>query len=470
MHVKLDTNLIRRLTPARLTSHFNSLLSLHPGAEADVTSQLLQLVEREAIASTVFVVWLYQTKSPKTLLAALDQDFSVHIRTRGINQLTNLLRTKRWRNIWDGIGGTARLLSLLAQFSAAHVEQFMSRMGRGVNGRVDEERGRMIAELLQGLLPLLFPEVVLKTVDERRFTDGSGKSLYAVLLPMCDSHFVNMVANDKTKMSICNPKFIDPILQPPQFKLLPSYWNSLRTSGQRRLLIPLESLILSFPISPRHIPGISQWMQFSLHLLRQLAADPDIEVDAKLLVTTTIILPLVRKAWKCRHRIAKHDMESIFDCSIKYLDAHPEDMRLITIDCYTNKHEFLYYLTRMWEFSSQSKFFTDCLSSILQKTQNESLPGLYVWRGATIIVAWVEPSKRYDLLRLFLLNYREKTFDLDKDEDLTTLLPKFDADQSEKWDLSSILKLVDHKHGLDLVRRTGGTIGEYYLYFIETKL
>lgn len=155
-----------------------------------------------------------------------------------------VLQSKGWQEVWDGVGGTAGLLNLLAQFSAAHVEKFLSRMSRRIKGPNDEDRGKRFAELLQGLLPPPPPDAILKTLDERRFIDASGYSLYGKLVPACDSEFISTVIGDDSKASLHNPKIIGPLVSPPQLKVLPYEWRGAMTLGQRRLLDPLESLIL----------------------------------------------------------------------------------------------------------------------------------------------------------------------------------------------------------------------------------
>jgi hypothetical protein len=415
MTSKLDYNVIRGLTPPELTSHFSRLLGQYPNSEQEISTQLLHLVEREAFPPTVFIAWLYIANSSKTVLQALKQEFSIYIRALAINRLARVLQSKGWRQVWDEVGGTAWFLSLLAQFSAAHVEKFLVRMSRRIKGPKDEERGERIAELLQSLLPSVFPDASLKTSDERRFIDGSGYSLYANLLPACDSEFISTVIGDNSKAPLHNPKIIGPLKSYPQFKLLPLEWRGAMTRGQRRLLDPIEPLILSIPLSPSSMPGISDAMVFQMELLRKLTLQKDIELDEKLDVLATTILPLLKRAWSRRRRIQIQNLEEVFTCCFNFLITHPEDRRHFTFE----RGTFLYYVLRGWDCSLPERpFFEDCLVSILRKMWYESGS---VWTYAKYFISWVDLSKRYRLLRIYLMHYGQKNIDLDRDEDLMAL-------------------------------------------------
>jgi hypothetical protein len=94
MAIKFDTNLLRKSTPSNLASHFLGLLKNDPASEDHISTKLFSLVEQEALPPKVLSVWLSISKSPNTLLRALQQDFSIFIRLIGIKNLSKSWRTE----------------------------------------------------------------------------------------------------------------------------------------------------------------------------------------------------------------------------------------------------------------------------------------------------------------------------------------------------------------------------------------
>jgi hypothetical protein len=415
--------------------------------EQEIISELLRLAEREAVSPKVFHVWLYISGSPAALTAGLKQSFSVDIRSKSISRFVKVLQSKHWIEAWNGIRGAQGLLSLLAQFSAAHVHQFFSKMDRIMKGPVIDERGTNITAVLQGLLHSLFPESPIKTTDVRYFAN-SGCSLYAKLLPMCDSQFARMVIEDESKTSIHNKNFIEWMFRPPQFNLLPPSWQLLMEWRKRDALTAFQNLILAFSMTQRHLPGFSQSMQFKLHLIRELVAHEDTKAPEQISIME-IIMPLATKAWRRRHQIAGQHFEDIFVYCCKYLHSHPIRMELGNLV----REGFLHYLVRAWAETSQGLPLQESLVLVIQEIHYCNDFDLASqekgWYYAGIFVPWVELSKRYNLLRLFSMNFRKKNIELDRDDDLMAV---------EKFHLK-ILRLIEPDMGLKVLRRIRGSDG-----------
>ncbi|KAF8849565.1 hypothetical protein BDZ45DRAFT_229443 [Acephala macrosclerotiorum] len=253
---------------------------------------------------------------------------------------------------------------MLARFSVTHVKTFLNRVARRKRYKHPdvEERGRHFSELLQGLLPSLFPETRTKTVDKRRFVDESGHSLFARLLFACDSNFVDSIIHDATKSSLHNPKIIGNVQSPPQFKQLPREWREAMTQGQRKLIQPLEPLIISIPLVESSIPGITDLMTFSLNLVTGLTIQRDIKIDEQLSFLKIVIVSLARTACRRRVRIGPQNLELVFDCCCKFLDSRPEYIYQLNFEL----HSFLCYLIQAWDFAPEERpFFNNCLKSIL---------------------------------------------------------------------------------------------------------
>ena len=119
MIANLDTRRIRSATPAELRDYYSQILKDAPIGE--VTTQLLQVVERGSIPPITFAPWLGVAKSPSVIREALTQNVSVLIRKFAIKQLRKALCSSRWKETWEGIGGTAGVLDIFADLSVLEV-------------------------------------------------------------------------------------------------------------------------------------------------------------------------------------------------------------------------------------------------------------------------------------------------------------------------------------------------------------
>lgn len=182
----MDPTRILELAPPELAAYFRRLLKDHADAEESLTASLFAAIERESLPPSVISVWLSIARSPSGLLQALTQEFSVSIRQFAIKRFFKLLRRKQWLETWDGVGGTPGLLTLLKDFSVLEVNMCLVRFSRWQTAHDRTEKQAKVTELLQGLLPYLYPDAPSQTSDERLF-----KGKYQLLLPRCSLVFVD---------------------------------------------------------------------------------------------------------------------------------------------------------------------------------------------------------------------------------------------------------------------------------------
>src|SRR6266536_1679828 len=185
----IDNSSLRQLAPPELAIYFCRLSKYHP--EESISTHLFSAVERQSLPPTVLSVWLSIARTPATLLEALAQVFSVQTRRIAIKRLFKLLRESRWRETWEGLGGTPGLLSLLKGFSVLEVKFCLNLLPRCLNGPERTEKQTKVTELLRGLLPSIYPDAPFKNSDERPLLRH-----YQLLLPGCNSEFVDEILRD----------------------------------------------------------------------------------------------------------------------------------------------------------------------------------------------------------------------------------------------------------------------------------
>jgi hypothetical protein len=151
----LDTHRQRASTPSELRDYYKQLLE--NVSITEITTQLLQAVERGSIAPLTFVPWLGVSKSPATIRLALTQNLSALIRILGIERLRLALCSKRWRETWHGVGGVAGLLDIFSALSVREVKEVCRAIRWCRKGTDLGEKRECFTKLFKGLYPDYFP-------------------------------------------------------------------------------------------------------------------------------------------------------------------------------------------------------------------------------------------------------------------------------------------------------------------------
>jgi hypothetical protein len=399
---------LRESPPKELAIHLRKLLGQFP--EQEISTHLLSAVEVESLPPTVLLVWLSISRSPATTLQALKQEFSILVRSVAIKRFKKDLRGKTWRETWDGVGGTSGLLSLLSQFSVLDIKLFASRMHRGLKGPDVQEKRAKITELLHGLLPLIYPQSIFKSSDERPLVYE-----YSRLVPGCSTGFVDELLRGEKRALLTNDSCRVKDLVQEQHEAIRRYCLDMifeSKENQIDLTAYLRPLCRSVPSLPSNVPGFSESMLFSLNLLKSLVARPEIKLKT-FSVLTDLIEPLLRRA---RNRLGVSQVGEVVDLSIKYLEAHSE---VVTHRLHFTPGGLLHICIRLWGLQSSMRVDFEprlvSLFKLIPEYRNRDLQEI------STVLTWVKRHSRYHLLQLIFLHYGGKKVDIGNEEDLKGL-------------------------------------------------
>jgi hypothetical protein len=441
MAISFDHSIIHGGSCEMLADHFRDLLKDYP--EQEISVHLFDLAQKEAVSPVALDVWLSFATSPKTLLAALKQEFSVFLRLRAIRQFVQFWSGPRWKDFWKMIGGIPGVLSLLEQFSVQEVEKFFTGMRWHTN---DPERRELMTQLQQALLPLKYPYSSYKNTDERPIYG------FYHLFPACDEEFVkNNFIDDKGD-------YLEDRLIEKLYRIFQNYCLDIKNWKDEmptpRLSKLFKSLAQNIPPLPSTIPlpGFSESMRFSFDLLTLLLKQDEIKIVRTNAVRREIINPLLRRAWNKRRNIGWDKLDEIIRLCLQFVERWPEVVTQLTDD--DQKSGLLYYLVLSWAYSpSTITSFNDHLVGILKK-----LPVGFdrqFWNIVDEDFKWVRRWHRYSLLKLFFLHLGPRSIDIENEEDLKSL-------DVGLWPPKIFLDM-EQKDGLQLLQRVVGAKGDGFL-------
>jgi hypothetical protein len=169
--------------------------------EDQILAHLFAAVKQESLLPTVLSIWLSTSRSPVTLLHALEQEFSVLVCSSAIKHFPKLLRRKRWMETWNGVCGTPGLLSLFNQFSVWEVKRFLTRIPAVSMTRALKKGERESLSSFMAFFPSS-TQTTLKSSDERPPVD-----LYSSLVPTCSSKFVDELLRNAPSPLLSNQRY-----------------------------------------------------------------------------------------------------------------------------------------------------------------------------------------------------------------------------------------------------------------------
>ncbi|KAF2434473.1 hypothetical protein EJ08DRAFT_693509 [Tothia fuscella] len=408
----LDTDFLRLKSATEMALYF--LQCLKTSSDQDITTSLFRLAEQEAISPVVVHIWLCVSKSPQTLQVGLRHKNSVSIRTTAIKRLAKLWASKSWERVWEGLGGTPGWLSLLATFSVLEVQIFVREMRRVCRRGPDiQQRGEKISCLLKGLLPSFYTDADHKTSDERPVIDGFGHSLYAPLLPACDSAFVDEVLQSDQKIILKHQQRVDHVLLTAHYELLQFYCIHANTRKRHQLQQYLKPLMKRYP-GIRRASGYSESMAFSLDLLHKLVADPKSDLGDGTSTTKSLIEPLVKRAWTRRLKVGA-EFNKLISLCLNFFETHQSESKNLNFE----QNGLLYFLVLSWAHSPSDDVESESnLVSLLKKMPYDSSN---LWSNTINLFSWVREPLRYLILKFVLLHNNPENIDLDVDDDLKRL-------------------------------------------------
>jgi len=399
MTAGLDTRRIRSSTLAELRDYYRQILNDAPIQET--TTQLLLAVEKGSVSPLAFAPWLGVAQSPLATREALIQDNSVLVRKFGIKFLRKGLCSPRWRETWDGLGGTAGLLDIFADLSVIEAKAACTAIGRSGRGAEVDAKRQLFTELFKALHPDRFPDAPHKTKDQRAL----GR-FYRLIIPACSKELVDEAIASGSKGTWKDARTKDLVKYYPECM----QGELLQAASAEQ---PPNDNITVYPELLHHHPpgksitkGFSKSMEFSLRLLKTLSNSAHSVVDDETFIDQ-LVNPLMKRAIKNR---ANWDMiQRIVDLTMRYLEAHPSTGCHIT----GIKGDFLQQVAYCW--SQQPSLFEQQLRRLCSHPVfgTASKTNIGHWYN---VFAGVPAKRCYPLLRLC---YHESTsLDLDSDADL----------------------------------------------------
>lgn len=393
--------------PRQIALHLRQLLQ--ESSEKDVSTLLLTAIRLGKVQSSVSHIWLSVTKSPTTLIEAIIQTHSVHLRRVGIKHLGKALRNKQWRDVWDAVGGTEGFLSLFATLSTREVGLLSRLLKKSRNGHTEEEKALLITELLTSLFSSNFPNAPFKNPDERLL-----QNRYAVIAPACSQSFVSAFLSDEahplrqylptTDISFqCDHDLL-------QSLTLAAIFDKKSTGFNVSLV--LRRLCQDAPPGQSSLPGFSATMLFSLNLLREIGNGREANISTQSLLTD-VVEPLLTRIQK-RRRALVH-LEEVLRLAIRILQLRCAPGG--PLHSLGHHKGGLFYNVLGW-WSKQRSGSHGMLTDLLQVFELGANRVLKLYQGTH---EDVQPSQRWPLLHLLFLQNPKLHADIGTTEGLQKL-------------------------------------------------
>lgn len=439
MPAPLNTRHIRGCNRRELSNYYKTLpYHDHPDR---ITQQLLQAIERGSIAPITFATWLGVSKSPSAFEQALQQRFSIIVRTDAIKYLGKSLRSSRWKQIWDGLGGTIGLLDIFSNLSVHEVRAACKELGRCSKGEQVSDKRRIITELFMGFQPFEFPEASIRTTDKRPLA-----KYYRYLLPSCDEELVARVLSGDLKdkwqpiKDAYWMRYHPELMRNEQFRALQS--DTATSINEKRL----DDLANQYPKGLGTIPGFSASMDFSLSALQHLVDGESSKLD-DYFVINTLARPLLHRAVK-KNKVWSN-IEDIVNTIMQYLQKHPSAGKEFDV----TEGDVLHLVALCWTHRP------DLFEEKLRKLCAHPVYGTGTYKELTDwedFLSGIRPSRRYALLRLC---FQESTgLDIDDENDLRKVKGKLSDD---------LLNQLEAKEALSLFTRLRVARGDDELVVIQ---
>lgn len=388
-------SLIRASTPPELAKIFLHATSLSANA---VSEHLLSGVVQGSISPSAFRVWLGVSRSPIAIKVALQQDQSVAVRDAGIKQFGKNLKSARWKETWDKLGGVEGLLEFFSDLSIFEIKGVRRTIIRSVKGSGRAEKADRVFQLLNSLLPGFFDgQAGSQNPDKRPLTE-----VYKGLVRMCPPKVVERLLrnadgglNDLFLLENMAQKQVD-VLRPFVLRAIFDKETTWNIQDDPSLLI---GFLQKWPSAAGHEPNLSASMQFSLDLLRRLASSERSLFPDELFIKE-LVEPLVRR---CRRRKADWtQVLEIVKLTADYLSRYPK----AAVHLSFSSDRLIQWVTQSW--SRHPTEFEGPLKDLIRHTGKDV--GLSSFRFSRI-----KTKQRYPLLRLGFLATGQGNLDNDHD-------------------------------------------------------
>ncbi|KAF2251455.1 hypothetical protein BU26DRAFT_539765 [Trematosphaeria pertusa] len=391
----LDSAMLRSSSPREVAEYLRQ--ALNNSSNAEITRQLISLVEIGSHPPSILQIWLSISPSHSTLQQTLKQKASIEVRGLAIKHLQKMLTSSQWQETWDGLGGVPGLLDIFHDLSVREVRGACLAIGFSARGGDVDRKRAVFTELFKSLLPRLFPDASLKTSDHRPLLKH-----YQRLVLGCTEDVVSSVLDGiaDVKWTRLRRNAIMQYHADTLRKLALRYVFEGYPSGEKWL----SPLLSGFPPETTSEPGVSTSMAFSLQVLRRLAREePDKLSDEYFL--NSLVEPLLTRA--VRKRVDWVKIQEIVDLTLPYLERHSGMARKL----HRHHHGLLHLVALCW--SRRSEMFESQFGFLLSYS-HEGMENVGIGRFKPLMEG-VPKSRRYTLLRFCMQVVSGRDLDVEAD-------------------------------------------------------
>ena len=425
----MDSSSLRHMEPRELALHLRHVSEQQSARW--VSTQLLSLVESEALPPTVFNVFLTSVTSCP-LKDALWQRHSKYIRYAAIRRFGKDLKSVHWEDAWQEVGEMEGLLDLFSQLSVLEVKNLSKAIGccpgrSAVKNCI--ERQRRVTELVQCLLYPLYPSRPHQSKDQRPLYGH-----YAKMVPACTSDFVESLFRHQSHLLLQSPNKL--LVQHHSELLLRlvlsaiSREDSLEGVAADRIMDLIALLLQYAPSAPAIEPPFSASMSIALAILERITVEKGVLLPRDIFVSL-LMVPLVRRLRA--HKVDPSHVQQVIQLAASYLQRHKQALS-------PDKGDLLCYVADYW--SSSPSLFEACLIELIGLLRCDLHRGLSRYQD---LMQQAERAQRYDLLRIICLHNADIQVDIDSDDGLKAI-------RIQTWP-TFVFMMLQRDHSLKLLKR-----------------
>lgn len=427
--MELDTLLLRNGRNPEIAAYIQRLLKEH--GPLQVCNVLIAAVEEESIKPVIFSMFLPCSKSIDCMMTCLQNLSSKFVRRQGIKYFGRVLQfPNQWQNAWDALGGTEGILQYLSTISVEEVKIVLGKIGACNRGSIRSEAREMaVEELLQAMLPSLYPNARLKSLERRPL-----QTHVALLLPGCSSQLTaDLFASGNESGNVLYEGLFQKQMLTSHGPVVRQYaYRSAFKDGNR---YGVDDLLRAFtsrePPKQAEEPKFSTSMSFSVKLLERRVTTTDIATTTNI-SEDRIYFSLLGRCIK--KRISRKRLHEIMALGLKLLELKKE---------YTSQFsgiQFWSKLTAYWNKSPEDweDLFVRGLQLGLSGTHKNIGAGFTARRDK-------DPAREWNLLRLHCLHIPKQGVDIDTESSLEILA------KQDWW--AGLFKRLELKRAVGLLKK-----------------
>ncbi|KAK6544661.1 hypothetical protein TWF694_001349 [Orbilia ellipsospora] len=387
----LQPSIIRNSTPKESAEYLKKFLA--SSQDQDATNQILGAIEQDSLPPSVFRAWIGISRTNDTLCSGLKQSISIAVRKIAIKQLEKRLKSARWRETWDGLGGTEGFIELFGDFSVDEVKAASRAIANSTRGADTDAKREVFTELFKALSPKFSSESTLRTHDER--------PLYYKRLSLgCTPAVVKNQLDDLMEgEQFGRSSPMNRSILRCHAKTLVEKAATITKGDNLDLKLWIFPLAKKYPGGQTEESGVSCSMKFALEFLKKLAKGEGPKISDKDFIYE-IVRPLLKKA--LRRHVSWSLRQEILNTIIEYAERYPGVFEELTVEGrtvrgYKRIKPTISLIVQLW--SRRPSLLQDQLSVFVQRGYGPSKPRIGDFQWA---VNLVKHSCRYSIFKLYL--------------------------------------------------------------------